>query len=76
MELAVIDSRGKGRQMENTGRTEPAAVPQQASAAPPEQTGWESYIDINCEVATVLRSKRWERRQEPFQGFDSPPGKF
>jgi len=61
--------------MENAGRAESAAVRQQASTDLPEQTGWES-IDINCEVATVLRSKRWERRQGPFQGFDSPPGKF
>jgi hypothetical protein len=75
MELAVTGSRGKGRQMENAGNVEPAAVSQQASTDPPEQTGWGS-IDINCEVAMVLRSKRWERRQGPFQGFDSPPGKF
>ena len=75
MELAVTGSRRKGRQMENTDRTEPAAVRQQASTDLPEQTDGES-IDINCEVATILRSKRWERRQGPFQGFDSPPGKF
>ncbi len=38
-------------------------------------TDWE-LPDADCEVATVLESKRWERREEPFQGFDSPPGKF
>jgi hypothetical protein len=61
--------------MENACRAESTAVRQQDSTDLPAQTGWES-TDINCEVATVLRSKRWEQREGPFQGFDSPPGKF
>lgn len=28
------------------------------------------------EVAAVLQSRRWEQRQEAFQGFGSPPGRF
>jgi len=28
------------------------------------------------EVAAVLRARRWEVRDEPFQGFGSPAGKF
>ena len=70
-----MEFRGKGRQMENTSRTEPAAVRQEASAGLPEQTRWESR-DIDCDVSTALRSKRWEQREGPFQGFDSPEGKF
>jgi hypothetical protein len=73
--IPVMVFRGKGRQMENTGKAEVAAVPQQASTGVREQTRWESG-DIDCDVSTVLRSKRWEQREGPFQGFDSPPGKF
>jgi hypothetical protein len=32
--------------------------------------------DPESDVATVLLSKRWQKRGEPFRGFDSPPGKF
>lgn len=32
--------------------------------------------DIAEVVAKVLRVKRWESREGPFQGFGSPPGKF
>lgn len=32
--------------------------------------------DIDPELARVLEGKRWEKREEPFQGFGSPEGKF
>ena len=31
--------------------------------------------DIHPEMARVLEG-RWEKREEPFRGFDSPKGKF
>jgi hypothetical protein len=33
-------------------------------------------FDIADEVARLLENRRWEKREEPFHGFDSPPGKF
>ena len=31
--------------------------------------------DIDPELARLLEG-RWKKREEPFQGFDSPQGKF
>jgi hypothetical protein len=33
-------------------------------------------FDIAYEVARLLENRRWSRREEPFQGFESPPGRF
>ena len=33
-------------------------------------------FDIAEEVARLLKNRRWEKRKEPFKGFDSPPGRF
>ncbi len=33
-------------------------------------------FDIAYEVARLLENRRWDKREEPFHGFDSPPGKF
>ncbi len=33
-------------------------------------------FDIAYEVARLLENRRWDKRDEPFHGFDSPPGKF
>ena len=38
------------------------------------QTDWEPPDDP--EMARILECKRWEEREEPFQGFGSPRGKF
>ncbi len=40
----------------------------------PQQEEEES--EIVEEVVGFLRRQRWEVRDEPFQGFGSPPGKF
>ncbi len=32
--------------------------------------------DIYDEVRRVLQTKRWDEQDEPFHGFDSPPGRF
>ena len=61
--------------MENRDRTEPAGIQQQDSTDHPEGTRWESS-DVYCDVSTALRAKRWEQREGPFQGFDSPEGRF
>jgi hypothetical protein len=28
------------------------------------------------EVSKILRRRRWEKRENPFEGFNSPPGRF
>ena len=33
-------------------------------------------FDIAYEVARLLENRRWDKRDEPFQGFGSPPGRF
>ena len=33
-------------------------------------------FDIAFEVERLLRNRNWERRDEPFDGFKSPPGRF
>ncbi len=32
--------------------------------------------DVAAEVEKILRVQRWEKRDKPFRGFDSPPGRF
>ncbi len=36
----------------------------------------ETKFDIHTEVSKVLELKRWEEHNRPFEGFDSPPGRF
>lgn len=33
-------------------------------------------VDVNEVVSKTLRVKRWTKQDEPFKGFDSPPGRF
>lgn len=33
-------------------------------------------VDVNEVVEKTLRVKRWTKQEEPFKGFDSPPGRF
>jgi hypothetical protein len=61
--------------MENTDRTDAAGDRRQAPTGVADETGSES-LDTSSVVATVLVSKRWEQRDRPFEGFDSPPGRF
>jgi len=35
-----------------------------------------SVATIDESFAKVLEIKRWDVREEPFQGFNSPPGRF
>jgi hypothetical protein len=32
--------------------------------------------DLVGEVERILQVKRWDKRKNPFRGFDSPPGRF
>ena len=32
--------------------------------------------DMPAEVSKLLGKTRWEKRDSPFKGFDSPPGRF
>jgi hypothetical protein len=41
--------------------------------------GWDETISIQIGIhlqSRALRMKRWEVKDEPFEGFKSPPGKF
>jgi len=33
-------------------------------------------IEIHLESSRALKVKRWEKKEKPFDGFDSPPGRF
>lgn len=61
--------------------TPEAAVLADAEPAPPPAEGQETAPpdapeDIAAEVEKILRLKRWEKKEHPFKGFDSPPGRF
>jgi hypothetical protein len=36
----------------------------------------DTSVSIDESFAKVLEIKRWDVREEPFQGFNSPPGRF
>ncbi len=36
----------------------------------------EPVVDVVEHVERILKVKRWEKRDKPFRGFDSPPGRF
>ena len=38
--------------------------------------GVDIRIDIHLESSRNMKIKRWEIKKEPFEGFDSPPGRF
>jgi len=33
-------------------------------------------VDVSSEMSRLLESRRWDVREGPFRGFDSPPGRF
>ncbi len=61
--------------MENRGKSEWAGVREPTSVDDAGETCWESS-DVSCDVSSILRTRRWEQREGPFQGFGSPEGKF
>ena len=36
----------------------------------------EDDLKVADEVGKILRRRRWEKRESPFDGFKSPPGRF
>jgi hypothetical protein len=36
----------------------------------------DSPFDAQEELQKVLKVRRWDERSSPFNGFDSPPGRF
>jgi len=62
---------------EETETAESPANRRQADGANdlPENPQLDDF-DIAYEVARLLENRRFDKREEPFQGFDSPPGKF
>jgi hypothetical protein len=32
--------------------------------------------DTVAQVEKILRTPRWEKKEDPFKGFNSPPGRF
>jgi outer membrane biosynthesis protein TonB len=42
----------------------------------PSPLGDEDAADLVEEVERILQVKRWDKRKNPFRGFDSPPGRF
>lgn len=71
----MVPSRERGRQMEDANRTELSRVAQQSQTDLGDQTAVEAEAN-KAEMVTVLRVSRWDVRDGPFQGFDSPPGRF
>jgi hypothetical protein len=52
-------------------------VPSQyAREAPPDDIAEDDDPNIADEVNKILRRRRWEKRESPFDGFKSPPGRF
>lgn len=58
----------------------PDAVPVRAQVSVPVHHDHESEEelteDLVEEVEKILKVKRWDKRESPFRGFDSPPGRF
>ncbi len=38
--------------------------------------GVDIRIDIRLDASRAMKIKRWEVKEEPFEGFNSPPGRF
>jgi len=66
---------GKGKQMESTDSTDTAKDWRQAWRAFADQVGGRSW-DTHNGATPISRPRRQEVREGPFQGFESPPGKF
>ncbi len=54
-----------------------AALPE-VQAEQPDESGAEAEpgVEVNSEVAKLLGGRRWAKRDSPFDGFKSPPGRF
>ncbi|TMB96807.1 MAG: hypothetical protein E6J42_08705 [Chloroflexi bacterium] len=55
---------------------EPVEAPEAASDAANAAAAEDTPAATKADVEKVLKVKRWEKRDKPFRGFDSPPGRF
>lgn len=53
-----------------------AFVPQAKAATQPDRARPPKSFNIEQEVGRLLNNRRWEKRDSPFDGFNSPPGRF
>jgi hypothetical protein len=59
------------------GEARPAVPAAQPPTAESEREGPpETEPAPVIEIAKALRVRRWQKREDPFQGFGSPPGRF
>ncbi|MCH8815894.1 MAG: hypothetical protein IH957_12540 [Chloroflexi bacterium] len=63
---------------EPVAELETGAEPQAASeiASESDDDDAPDGDDAKAEIQKILKVKRWEKRDKPFSGFDSPPGRF
>ena len=74
-----------GHSVEKPAEADFEAAPQTATEAetnsPPAAKsevdhGVDIRIDIRLESSRAMKVKRWEVKEDPFEGFNSPPGRF
>jgi hypothetical protein len=55
-----------------------ARIPSQYAREPADgvDPAEEEDAKLADEVSKILRRRRWEKRENPFEGFNSPPGRF
>lgn len=54
----------------------PVRTPVGAAVHDGQESEEELTEDLVEEVEKILKVKRWDKRESPFRGFDSPPGRF
>jgi hypothetical protein len=53
-----------------------ARKPRGDASEEPQAEGDDEGSGIEHDVSKILRKRRWEKRESPFEGFKSPPGRF
>jgi hypothetical protein len=80
LDAAIVTSPGD-EEVEAPPTPQVAATPevqaskQDGAKDPPEVEPYNGF-DIAFEVERLLRNRNWGRKDEPFNGFKSPPGRF
>ncbi len=78
-EPAPDSTEPEGEPPDGTQATEVAEASPAEAAEPQPQPAPDDDLeqeDVVSEVENILRIKRWEKRNKPFRGFGSPPGRF
>jgi hypothetical protein len=63
-------------QAEVTNSRPAATLSQTKRAAQAGSDGQTKPFHIEQEIGRLLNNRRWEKRDSPFDGFNSPPGRF